>query len=116
VAVHGGLVYVADTYNHKIRVLDPTTRRVTTLAGTGASGLKDGPAARAQFAEPGGLSIAGGTLFVADTNNHAVRTIDLATKEVRTLGLTGLTPPPAYSYVRAGARSQEAGIRDRPRT
>ena len=100
VAVHGGLVYVADTYNHKIRVLDPAIRRVTTLAGTGRSGLKDGPAARAQFAEPGGLSIANGKLFVADTNNHAIRRVDLATGDVTTLPLTGLRPPAAYSYLR----------------
>ena len=106
VAVHGGLVYVADTYNHKIRVLDPASRRVKTLAGTGVSGLKDGPAARAQFAEPGGLSIADGVLYVADTNNHVIRKIDLATSDVRTLQLPSLTPPLAYSYLRgAGARS-----------
>jgi DNA-binding beta-propeller fold protein YncE len=106
VAVHDGLVYVADTYNHKVRVIDPATRRVKTLAGTGASGLKDGPAARAQFAEPGGLSIADGVLYVADTNNHAIRTIDLAAGEVRTLPLRALMPPLAWSYLRAGgARS-----------
>jgi len=81
-------------------VLDPATRRVTTLAGTGRSGLKDGPAARAQFAEPGGLSIANGKLFVADTNNHAIRRVDLATGDVTTLPLTGLRPPAAYSYLR----------------
>ena len=90
-----------------------------TLAGTGASGLKDGPAARAQFAEPGGLSIADGVLYVADTNNHAIRTIDLATNDVRTLPLRSLTPPLAYSYLRGGRRlgsrirDQGSGIRDR---
>ncbi len=102
--MHDGRVFVADTYNHKIRVLDPASRRVKTLAGTGVSGLKDGAAARAQFAEPGGLSIADGVLYVADTNNHVIRTIDLATNEVRTLQLPSLTPPLAYSYLR-GARS-----------
>ena len=48
-----------------------------TLAGTGKPGLADGRLDRAQFDEPGGLSLAGRTLYVADTNNHAVRAIDL---------------------------------------
>jgi DNA-binding beta-propeller fold protein YncE len=102
VAVHSGSVYVADTYNHRVRVIDPSTRRVTTLAGTGVSGFGDGAGHRAQFAEPGGLSAARGQLFVADTNNHAIRVIDLASREVRTLTLKGLTPPLAYSYLRVG--------------
>ena len=50
----------------------------------------DGAAATAQFFEPGGLSVAGNTLYVADTNNHAIRTIDLATKQVSTLTIAGL--------------------------
>jgi DNA-binding beta-propeller fold protein YncE len=100
VAVHDGLVYVADTYNHKIRVLDPRTRRVRTFAGSGASGLADGLGARAQFAEPGGLAAANGRLFVADTNNHAIRAIDIATGEVRTLSLDGLAAPGAWSYLK----------------
>ncbi len=99
VAVHDGLVYVADTYNHKVRVLDPRTRRVRTLAGDGLSGAADGRATRARFAEPGGISAAGGRLFVADTNNHAIRTIEIASGEVKTLELGGLQPPSAWSYL-----------------
>ncbi len=99
VAVHEGLVYVADTYNHKVRVLDPRTRKVRTLAGDGISGAADGRAARARFAEPGGISAAGDRLFVADTNNHAIRTIEIASGEVTTLELVGLQPPSAWSYL-----------------
>lgn len=99
-AEYAGRVFVADTYNHKIRVLDPATRQVTTLAGTGAAGHVDGPATTAQFFEPGGLSVAGNTLYVADTNNHAIRTIDLVTGQVSTLGIEGLTPPSTWSYLR----------------
>ena len=40
------------------------------------------------------------TLYVADTNNHVVRTIDVETREVGTLALDGLTPPAAWSYLR----------------
>ena len=100
VAVYDGRVVIADTYNHKIKLLDPASRMLMTLAGTGKPGHADGPGARAQFFEPGGLSVAGHTLYVADTNNHAVRTIDLATGDVGTLVLDGLTPPAAWSYLR----------------
>ncbi len=98
-AVHDGLVYVADTYNHAIRVIDPRTRRSRTLAGGRGSGMVDGRGADARFAEPGGISVAGGRLFVADTNNHAIRVIDIGTGDVRTLAIEGLTPPAAYSYL-----------------
>lgn len=93
VAYGGGLLYVADTYNHRIKRLDPRTRLSETLFGTGSAGFADGD--EAQFAEPGGLSVAGGKLYVADTNNHAVRVADLASRRVRTLKLQGLTPPKA---------------------
>ena len=100
VALHAGRVFIADTYNHKIKMLDPASRKVTTLAGTGKPGHVDGPGARAQFFEPGGLSVAGNTLYVADTNNHAIRAIDLETKQVGTLSLDGLSPPNVWSYLR----------------
>jgi DNA-binding beta-propeller fold protein YncE len=93
VALAGGTVYVADTYNHKIKELDPATGACQTFAGTGRPGFDDGPAAEAEFREPGGLSVAGGRLYVADTNNHAIRVVDLATREVETLRLFGLTAP-----------------------
>jgi DNA-binding beta-propeller fold protein YncE len=85
VAHHGGAIYIADTYNHRIKRLDPRTRRVTSFAGTGRPGDQDGAAANAQFYEPGGLTVAGDRLYVADTNNHAIRVIDLVTYQVTTL-------------------------------
>ncbi|XP_062215809.1 protein SUPPRESSOR OF QUENCHING 1, chloroplastic isoform X3 [Phragmites australis] len=48
-------IYVADSYNHKIKRLDPVTRKVTTIAGTGRAGYKDGPGLSAQLSEPAGL-------------------------------------------------------------
>jgi hypothetical protein len=68
-------------------VLDPAKRKVTTLAGTGTPGLADGRLDRAQFDEPGGLSLAGRTLYVTDANNHAVRAIDLDRGTVSTLAV-----------------------------
>ncbi len=102
VAAHGGHVLIADTYNHKIKRLDPSTGTVTTLAGTGQPGHVDGAAARAQFYEPGGLSVSGDSVYIADTNNHAIRTLDLRTLTVSTLPLEGLAPPSVWSYLRRG--------------
>jgi len=99
-AASGDRLFVADTYNHKIKAFDLATGLMTTLAGTGRAGHRDGPAASAEFHEPGGLSVAGRTLYVADTNNHVVRTLDLETGMVGTLELRGLTPPAAWSYLR----------------
>ena len=100
VAVYEGRVIIADTYNHKIKMLDPALGKVSTVAGSGVPGHQDGEAAHAQFHEPGGVSVAGQTLFVADTNNHAIRTIDLRSAVVSTLSLEGLAPPAAWSYLR----------------
>jgi len=90
VAYGDGKLFVADTYNNKIKVCDPRTRTVKTLVGDRNRGETDEPPL---FNEPGGLSLAGPTLYVADTNNHQIRAIDLATKAVRTLGLAGVRPP-----------------------
>ena len=86
IAAKDGRVFIADTYNHKIKLLEPSSRKVSTFA--------------AGFHEPGGLSIAGNTLYVADTNHHAIRTVDLSTRAVGTLTIQGLTPPDTWSYLR----------------
>src|SRR5439155_19316318 len=86
---HNGVLYVADTYNHKIKAIGPRLATAATFLGTGRPGFRDGD--MAQFYEPGGASVADGTLYIADTNNHAVRVADPHTKQVTTLQLTGLT-------------------------
>ncbi len=91
VALYDGKVLIADTYNHKIKILDPQNRTVKTFLGSGKSGQTDGK--NPTFYEPAGLSIAAGKLYVADTNNHAIRVVDLQTKMVSTLRIEGLTPP-----------------------
>ncbi len=87
VAVHGESVFVADTYNNKIRMVNLLTSETRTLVGSGREGTSDDPA---EFNEPGGLSVAANRLYVADTNNHRIRVVDLATKKVSTLTITGL--------------------------
>jgi DNA-binding beta-propeller fold protein YncE len=82
--------YVADTYNNRIRHIARQPAIVSTVAGSGTAGLLDGLPAGARFDQPGGVSVSGGQLYVADTNNHAVRVIDLDSGHVRTLRLSGL--------------------------
>jgi thiol-disulfide isomerase/thioredoxin/DNA-binding beta-propeller fold protein YncE len=82
---------IADTYNHRIKLLDPAARTVKAFAGVGKPGQQDG--ATPSFYEPGGISVAKDKLYVADTNNHAVRVLDLKTKETKTLVISGLQPP-----------------------
>jgi DNA-binding beta-propeller fold protein YncE len=83
------LVFVADTYNDKPKRLDPGTRQITSWAG-GEAGHEDGDLGMALFWEPSGLSLAGSRLYVADTNNHAVRLVDLDAGRVRTLEIMGV--------------------------
>ena len=84
-----GRVFVADTYNDRIRVIDPSGT-VSTLAGSGRPGADDGLADRASFDTPTGIAVdARGVLFVADTANSIVRTID---RDGRVT-----TPPWAYA-------------------
>ena len=89
-AYGGGKLYIADSYNNKVKVCDPATKAVKTLAGSMTPGSTDEPAL---FDEPGGLSVAGNSLYVADTNNHKIRVVALDTGKVRTLSLDGMTAP-----------------------
>lgn len=89
VVFHEGKLFVADTYNNKIKVLDPATRSCKTWLGGDAEGWLSSPV----FNEPAGLSIANGKLYVADTNAHRIRVVDMKTKTVSTLKLDGVTAP-----------------------
>ena len=82
-----GTLFVADTYNNKIRSIGLATRTTKTFAGSGESGLVDAPLAAARFDEPAGLTSAHGKLYVADTNNHVIRIVDLDRSEVSTFPL-----------------------------
>jgi thiol-disulfide isomerase/thioredoxin/sugar lactone lactonase YvrE len=94
-AYHAGKLYVADTYNSKIKVIDPLKRSCNTFLGgdpkrePGNAGWLTG----ALLSEPSGLSFAGDKLYVADTNNHRIRVVDLQTKAISTLELHGIEAP-----------------------
>ena len=80
-----GDLYIADTYNSRIKRIPAGETATETVVGLGGSGgYDDGDPIVAQFDEPGGLSYADGMLYVADTNNHVIRTVDLADGTVDT--------------------------------
>jgi DNA-binding beta-propeller fold protein YncE/peroxiredoxin len=87
VAYAAGKLYVADTYNSKIKLIDPAERTCDTYLGDPPGWLKD-----KMFNEPGGLCIAAGKMYIADTNNHRIQIVDMKTKETATLKLQGVDP------------------------
>lgn len=103
VAYYRDALYIADTYNNKIKRLDLQKKVVATIAGDGEAGSGDEPS---RFDEPSGLAGAAGKLYVADTNNHLIRTIDLAAgNRVATLEIRGLKPPAPPQAADDGARA-----------
>lgn len=85
-----GAVYIADSYNHKIKRMDLSTLRITTVAGDGTQGITDGNALNASFDEPAGISYRDGVVYVADTNNHQIRRLDIDSGTVDTIELVGV--------------------------
>jgi hypothetical protein len=86
-----GTVYVADSLNHRIRRID-TAGVITTIAGTGTAGFAGdgGAATAAQINNPRDLELGpDGNLYVADTENHRIRVIDLAAGTIDTFAGTG---------------------------
>ena len=72
-AIHGGRLLVADSYNDALKWVDPATRRAETWVRG--------------FAEPSGVAIANGLAYVADTNAHRIAVVGLETGEVEELEL-----------------------------
>jgi DNA-binding beta-propeller fold protein YncE len=87
VAVDKKAIYVADTGNNIIRMIDISTLQTSKLAGSGEEGDKDGPADQAQFNNPGAICTDGTMLYVLDADNHSIRKIDLNAKTVTKLTL-----------------------------
>ena len=83
IAVSENKLYVADQGNHCIRAIDLASpnKTVSTIAGSGTAGYKDGTGAAAQFNKPDGIAVSGTTLYVADSDNRRIRAIDLTSPE-----------------------------------
>lgn len=89
-ASQGKHLYIADSYNHKIKTLDPASGTVKTLIGSGNAGASDGLFDTAELYEPEGLAFGEGKLYIADTNNHLIRVAEFAHKIVKTLNIKPL--------------------------
>ncbi len=91
IALAGGRLIIADTYNHKLRAINLLTREVTTVAGSSERGWSDGRGEAALLDEPVGVSGSGNRVFVADQNNHLIRVLDLSSGELSTLRLSNVS-------------------------
>lgn len=80
-------VFISDTLNHKIKVFDTGKRTVKTLAGTGKIGSKNGSALQSSFNEPSGIYLFKDDLYIADTNNHSIRVVNLLEEKTTTFHL-----------------------------
>lgn len=101
-------VYVADSYNHAIRAYDAAKATLVTIAGNGQRGDADGAKAQARFNEPNAVLKQGDLVYVADTNNHRLRVLDLKTHTVRTLPVSPMVnaeeDAPSFSATLPNAR------------
>lgn len=68
-------LYVCETGNHSVRVIDLATAEVTTLAGTGSTGYVDGLGTSASFDTPNSITTDGEHLYICDLNNFVIRQI-----------------------------------------
>ena len=85
-----GKLMLADTYNDKLKILDPATKEVTTLVWDPPGG---------SLHQPRGISRFGDLLYITDTNNHRVLTYNLTTGEGAELPLPGLKPPALGGFI-----------------
>lgn len=91
IACEGNRVYVADTYNHAIRLIDLAEQQVSTLVGRPEMktmcNIDDPSCDTLGLFEPSDVKVRGNMLYIADTNNHLVRIFDLEKKVLRTLAI-----------------------------
>lgn len=102
---NGNKIYVADTYNHALRLIDLDVQNVSTLIGSvnigGGGGEKkavcqvDDPSSSSCILpclfEPSDVKQKGDVLYIADTNNHCIRTLDLRRNDTMILGTFEIT-------------------------
>ncbi|KAJ3371632.1 hypothetical protein HDU91_005087 [Kappamyces sp. JEL0680] len=98
-----GVLYISDNQNYKIRMLNLTSRMVTTFAGTGTMGTATGPALSSTFQSPYGLALSpNGTLFVVDEPNNGkggvIRSIYPQTLSAANSTATNASSGPRINY------------------
>lgn len=104
-----GKLFVADSYNHKVKVVDLETREAKSWLGDGKIGDGLDPV---RLHEPAGMTLVGNQLFVADTNNHRIVVVD--TKAAKPVGkvfeIAGLTAPKETGAVENVAADAPKGV------
>ncbi len=86
-----GALYIADTLNHRVRRVDPTTGMIHTIAGTGQTKWvgDDRSAKESTLNEPVALAMYKDNLYIADQSNNRVRVVNVKTHEIQTFAGTG---------------------------
>jgi len=101
-----GNIFVADTYNQRIRRIDGATGRITTVAGNGARGYSGdgGPATSAELNYPTGVAVdSSGNVFIADTFNNRVRRVNSVTGVITTVAGNGTADFFGDGFIATGA-------------
>ena len=75
-------IFIADTYNHKLKLANLKSRQMVTVVGTGKPGLLDGDGLTAQLNEPGGIAVLDNNILIADTNNNRIMQYNPKTHKV----------------------------------
>ena len=83
-------LFIADSSHHRIVVADLSTHEVVDIIGASVRGFTDGGFAEAKFDKPQGMALDGNLLYIADVNNHVIRTADLAARRVMTVAGNGI--------------------------
>src|SRR5438128_9777596 len=101
----GDRLFIADS-NHNRIVVTKLDGTLLETVGTGERGAADGPFDKARFYRPQGMALDGDTLYVADTENHLIRNVDLKTRTVQTIAGTGKQ---SHDYFKKG-RAREVDL------
>ncbi|MFG2132771.1 hypothetical protein ACGFNV_33925 [Streptomyces sp. NPDC048751] len=99
----GGNLFIADTFNHRVRKVEAATRQITTVAGNGTAGFNGdgGPAIDVRLNNPVGVAVdSGGSLFLSDYSNQRVRKVSGVAATVQFSVAPG--GPPDVRLERAG--------------
>ncbi len=92
IVYHEGFLYTCDNGAHRVRKTDVLTGNTTTLAGDGTAAFQDstdGTGATAQFNRPSGITTDGTYLYVSDTDNNRIRSVEIATGDTTTIAGDG---------------------------
>ena len=104
-SISNNKIAISDSNHNRIIITD-MAGKIEKIIGSGKTGLEDGNFSNAAFFRPQGLVFSSNTIFVADTENHAIRKIDLITGKVITVAGTGKQGP----WISSGGKGKETAL------